>query len=776
MYTEEYEIATALLADLFWGPRDNRPLIEDKLEELNISIGRRNERKGIPEEKGKIDIDYFRTVATQLELCCAVTNKLNGNTMLFRSRQEAMKREIRRRHYPEEWNLREDDFLEFASAVARGNITLDTKKEPHHGDESPTPAEETGEEQATQGPKASKHLIPVSQVEEEIEREFGVPIQQGVVEAWCYDADDACSVVVVYEHAGSCIARFENLQETEFNEDVPCIQDLSRAHGESRWTRTQIQGYGLVAWRVEDQYQNDPTAIIRPVDGAYYPETYIAVLWDDDHWTWESRDGLRLLMEGSMKADIILYKMATTFESRYQQKMTGNLPEYPMKLPMVNTYWRNIATSPAQNDGENAIKEGADVEYGMEGEFQKSEMEGGSCSLLRGLEVGTDGLIFDEFNELAGEVVEGDLEYVVGCVVNEYNEILDIDGAVVGHAEVISPTPAQKARHPAPKKVHFLKDEKSSLSLKSRSSIPLKKKSQAKALAPGNPGRLTVQTYPVHNVIFQVHTAEPVFKARDFSSSLISTSEHVILHRSADSIFKSDWSHVTAYPMTACFTPAFMHRAAENVSMAGKGYMIWNCNRPLPGETIKSIQDAVERDKLYGPLLDETKATYNCADDWKKHREEWKKIIMDGSRFEIIITASLPSDRAEPYFWQGPLVGRFVKNRSLSRFRKAQPCPESIAFLKPLDEALTPANGMFKIYPGSENLQTEEELRASGISAETVSIGRNQLLVIGPVWVETRDEGRAVFLWAGYSTNLIGIDDNKALDFIQAAYKGNAVD
>ncbi|EED12150.1 hypothetical protein TSTA_002170 [Talaromyces stipitatus ATCC 10500] len=80
-------------------------------------------------------------------------------------------------------------------------------------------------------------------------------------------------------------------------------------------------------------------------------------------------------------------------------------------------------------------------------------MEGGSYSLLHGLEMGTDGLIFDKFNELAGEVVEGDLEYVAGCVINEYNKILDIDGAVVGHAEVISPTPAQKARHPAPKKI-----------------------------------------------------------------------------------------------------------------------------------------------------------------------------------------------------------------------------------------------------------------------------------------------------------------------------------
>lgn len=107
---------------------------------------------------------------------------------------------------------------------------------------------------------------------------------------------------------------------------------------------------------------------------------------------------------------------------------------------------------------------------------------------------------------------------------------------------------------------------------------------------------------------------------------------------------------------------------------------------------------------------------------------------------------------------------------------KAQPCPEAIAFIKPLYEALTPANGMFKIYPGSEHLQTEEELRASGISSESVFIARNQLLVIGSVWVETRGEGGAVFLWAGYSSHLMGLYDKpNALDFIQVAFSGSVI-
>lgn len=442
MYTEEYEIATALLADLFWGPRDNRRLIEDKLEDLNTSIEKKNKQKSIPKDKGKIDVNFFRTTATQLDLCCTVTNKLNGDTMLFRSRQEAVKRELRRRHYPEEWNLHEDDFLEFASAVDSGKITLENQEAAHRDDdEDSTPAVEQNEQ--TTEAKSAKHSILASQVEEEIEKEFGIPIQQGVIEAWNYDADDVCSVVIVYEHAGCSIARFERLQDLELvQEDVPCIQDLSRAHAESDWTRSRIQAYGLVAWRVDDEYQDDPTAIIRPVDGALYPETYIAVLWDDGTWTWESREGLRDLIEGNLKADVLLYKMATTFESRYRQQMTGIVPDYPMKLPMVNTYWRNFEPIKSEDhQPSDDAEEGSNIR-----------------SLLRGLEVGTDGLIFDEFDELVGEVVEGDLEYSVGGIINEYNEILDKDGAVVGRVEAIPPASVQK-RRPPPKKVQFLNNE-----------------------------------------------------------------------------------------------------------------------------------------------------------------------------------------------------------------------------------------------------------------------------------------------------------------------------
>jgi hypothetical protein len=352
-------------------------------------------------------------------------------------------------------------------------------------------------------------------VEEEIEKEYGIPVKEGTIEAWTFDEDDLRSIIVLYEHAGSTVARFEPLGGRQLKEEtVPYIQDFSRAHTKTEWTRSQIRGYGLVAWKVEEQYQNDPTAILRPADGAYYPETYISVFWDDNQWTWESREGLRLIMTGCLRADILIYKRATRFEARYRQKMTGILSEYPMDLPMHNPYWRNTEDKPRskknrtdqdeelydedeeddeeeddddedEEDEEDDDEDEEDDEYDDEDEkdddeYQEEvidkhidEYEGGSeynsrdyrpdLSVLRGLEVGYDGLVFDEFNELVGHLVEGDPEYLAGGVINEYGEVLDAEGFVVGRVETSSQANvapmAQVQKLPHKKQVQFLLED-----------------------------------------------------------------------------------------------------------------------------------------------------------------------------------------------------------------------------------------------------------------------------------------------------------------------------
>ena len=507
IYTEEYEIATTLLADLFWGPQKNKHAIEDKLVALNLAIEKKNKRKGLRKDKdeGKIDINYFQNVTSQLELCCHLPNKLHG----FRTCQKHMKLELRQRQYPEEWNLKESDFLEFINAVASGKMDLEEEISPLRIQEVGQGVEGVGLENKQEVPDVqSSRLVDslalAQEVEEEIEKEYGIPVKEGAIEAWTFDEDDLRSIIVLYEHAGSTIARFESLGGRQLEEEtVAYIQDFSRARSQTEWTRSQIRGYGLVAWKVEEQYQNDPTAILRPAYGACYPETYISVFWDDNKWTWESREGLRFIMTGCLRADLLIYKRATRFEACYRQKMTGIFPEYPMALPMQNPYTglkphntRNLIDRDGDEedeyDDDGEEDEEDDDEYDDDDEEDEEDddddddgdeedhdedidgyddrgeyTENGNSrdihpdlSVLRGLEVSYDGLVYDEFNELVGHLVEGDSEHLAGAVINEYGEVLDAEGFVVGRVETslqanITPR-AQVQKPPHTKQVQFL--------------------------------------------------------------------------------------------------------------------------------------------------------------------------------------------------------------------------------------------------------------------------------------------------------------------------------
>lgn len=212
IYTEEYEIATTLLADFFWGPRKNKCAIEDKLVALSLAIEKKNKRKGLRKDKdeGNIDINYFQNIASQLELCCHLTNKLHG----FRTRQKQMQLELRQRQYPEEWNLKESDFVEFANAVTSGKMDLEEE-------ETSSPGIEDVDEGVEGVGLASKRreldlqlsrlvgsLTLAQEVEEEIEKEYGIPVREGAIEAWTFDGDDLRSIIVLYEHAGCTVARF----------------------------------------------------------------------------------------------------------------------------------------------------------------------------------------------------------------------------------------------------------------------------------------------------------------------------------------------------------------------------------------------------------------------------------------------------------------------------------------------------------------------------------------------------------------------------------------
>lgn len=111
----------------------------------------------------------------------------------------------------------------------------------------------------------------------------------------------------------------------------------ARGHikGTKKYTSAFVQGTGLVAWRVGEANELNPTASLRPVSDRSYPETYVGVLWHDGAWTWESRENFRSIMEDltPLQSDILIYRWATSQDAEYKVALTGQRPQYPAISP-----------------------------------------------------------------------------------------------------------------------------------------------------------------------------------------------------------------------------------------------------------------------------------------------------------------------------------------------------------------------------------------------------------------------------------------------------------
>lgn len=81
---------------------------------------------------------------------------------------------------------------------------------------------------------------------------------------------------------------------------------------------------------------------------------------------------------------------------------------------------------------------------------------------------------------------------------------------------------------------------------------------------------------------------------------------------------------------------------------------------------------------------------------------------------------------------------------------------------------------MYKIYPGSHNIGTEEELQASGIHAREDRVRSHQVLVAsGGLWFEMVGSGGGVVMWEGFLEEPVGLYlDECTPYFILSAYGG----
>ncbi|OQE32373.1 hypothetical protein PENFLA_c001G06451, partial [Penicillium flavigenum] len=172
----------------------------------------------------------------------------------------------------------------------------------------------------------------------------GLPME-GSVLAWRGNGPGK-SVIVGYACGGSATARLIPAARRPIPSRAPNISEnaLGRRKDYIR-TEQDIKGWGIVAWRVDKKsVDQDPISLLKPMNRAWYPETYVYIHWWGGDASWESRHDLRFVCAGNeLKTDMLIYNVAKEQEADYREALTGVRPEYPpAHTHMTNDHWRNV--------------------------------------------------------------------------------------------------------------------------------------------------------------------------------------------------------------------------------------------------------------------------------------------------------------------------------------------------------------------------------------------------------------------------------------------------
>lgn len=130
--------------------------------------------------------------------------------------------------------------------------------------------------------------------------------------------------IIGYECQGKRTARVKCLRNNQMSEKEPTF-------GREKRSSADIQGLGLIAWAVGEMSIFEPVKALYPTLNSTYLSTFVAIYWGDNMWTWESREIFHSLMEdlSPFEVDVLLYFIAVFQESEYQERLTGERPDFP---------------------------------------------------------------------------------------------------------------------------------------------------------------------------------------------------------------------------------------------------------------------------------------------------------------------------------------------------------------------------------------------------------------------------------------------------------------
>ncbi|KAE8363894.1 hypothetical protein BDV27DRAFT_158356 [Aspergillus caelatus] len=213
----------------------------------------------------------------------------------------------------------------------------------------------------------------------------------------------------------------------------------------------------------------------------------------------------------------------------------------------------------------------------------------------------------------------------------------------------------------------------------------------------------------------------------------------------------------------------------ELEKMDNKGYYVI-ASKPAPNGTfVQQVKESVERNNRHGLSDPGTE----CFFDWRTYGVPTKKLWIQFMNFGFNLDINLVArfGRDHDLMIQGPfIISHFVagkhKREDESQLRRAHPCSDGISIWRPLGGKVGPENGMFKVYPGSHNIESEQELRNSGLHADEIHLHADQILITaGGLWIEYNQSKGGIIMWMGYSEDLVGLHfDRHSLDFLVAAY------
>ncbi|KAL2859817.1 uncharacterized protein BJX67DRAFT_376032 [Aspergillus lucknowensis] len=193
------------------------------------------------------------------------------------------------------------------------------------------------------------------------------------------------------------------------------------------------------------------------------------------------------------------------------------------------------------------------------------------------------------------------------------------------------------------------------------------------------------------------------------------------------------------------------------------GFCLVNSATITDEALVRSLK--VEKDVL-DRLADSESVKYLASAD----RKEWQQLMEHNFNLDVLVLLR-NFDTTEGVIWQGPIIHNLAPSSTGTRLRRAHPCREGISIWRPVRGGLGPENGLFKVYPASHKIRTEDELRNSKINAVEIRIRADQVLISrGGLWIE-EGSGDGLLMWMGVSAEIIGLNiDKYCLAFVAEAY------